>query len=351
MLKIYNEISPDLRKQWIELENNAEIFPFQKLEWIESYINNLGTKDDKFIYVCVFEDDILKVIFPLSIVKVGFVKLLCFTGFKFTDYCYPIADKNYDLNLVNLEQIFQDLLRNNKFDCVFIKNQKEKFFNKENIFFKYFNLNDKYKEDLSYQIQINTDWKNFIGKKRERKIRSLNNTINKNLGTNFNFKINVNDLSLNEKKEIVDFLIKKKRDQLNRTKIFHYLNNSRYENFLKQLFINSSSGLILFSYIKNKNDLLAVHVGFNFKKTFYYMFPVFDYKYKKLSAGKFLLTKLLEDCFNHDFTCFDFTTGKENYKKEWSNQEAVLYSFIKEFTLIGKIFRKILLFYKSITKS
>ena len=169
MFKVYNEITPDLKKQWIELETNADIFPFQKLEWIESYINNLATKEDKFIYVCIFKENKLKVVLPLSIIKIGFIKILCFIGFKFTDYCYPVFEKNYDLNQIDLKEIFQDLYRNNKFDCIFIKNQKENFFKKKNIFFKYFNSKDKYKEDLSYRININTNWKNFIDKKKREK--------------------------------------------------------------------------------------------------------------------------------------------------------------------------------------
>ena len=47
---------------------------------------------------------------------------------------------------------------------------------------------------------------------------------------------------------------------------------------------------------------------------------------------------------------FDFTTGRENYKKEWANNQSDLYSFIKDFTIFGKIFRIGLLIYKSITK-
>ena len=71
------------------------------------------------------------------------------------------------------------------------------------------------------------------------------------------------------------------------------------------------------------------------------MFPAYDYKYKKLSVGKLLLTKLLENCFKNEFNSFDFTTGKEKYKQEWSNEESILYSFIHDFTFVGKIFKKI----------
>ena len=80
------------------------------------------------------------------------------------------------------------------------------------------------------------------------------------------------------------------------------------------------------------------------------MFPVYDYKYKKLSVGKLLLTKLLENCFNNKLMSFDFTTGNENYKKEWSNDEAILFSFIESYTFFGKIFKSMLIIYKLVTK-
>ena len=228
MFKIYSEISQDLKKKWLELEAKSNIFPFQKLEWIEAYINNLSKEEEKFIFVCIFNSNKLIAIFPLSIIKVGFINLLCFIGYKFTDYCYPIIEKNYDLNQINLKEIFQELYKKNKFDCILIKNQKFNAFNNENIFFKYFESKYKYKEDLSYSININTEWKKFLGKKRERKIKFLQKNIYNKLANNLIFKINATNLTLDEKKEIVEFFISRKRDQLNRTKIFHYLNNSLF---------------------------------------------------------------------------------------------------------------------------
>ena len=136
--------------------------------------------------------------------------MLCFIGLKFTDYCYPIVEIDYDLNKINLHQIFRDLYQKNKFDCIYIKNQKVNFFKKKNIFFKYFDLSDMYKEDLSCQIHIKTDWENFVGKKREKKIKSLNNAISKKVGNGLKARINVTDLSLHEKKRDCRFFNKKK---------------------------------------------------------------------------------------------------------------------------------------------
>ena len=71
MFKIYSDITPELEQQWRELEKNSNFFPFQKLEWIKSYIKNMKLKNDKYLYYCVFEDNSLMAIFPLSIIKIS----------------------------------------------------------------------------------------------------------------------------------------------------------------------------------------------------------------------------------------------------------------------------------------
>lgn len=347
MIKIYDEITPELKEKWIELEQHANLFPFQKLEWIEKYILTVGNKNNKYIFYCIFCENEIQAIFPFSIINFNLIKILCFIGLKFSDYCYAIIKNGYDIKKINLDEIFKKLNNKYKFDCIIIKNQKKKIFNKENIFFNYFDEKERYKETVSYQINIKSNWKNFVSKNKNKKIKRLENLIKKNLESSLQYKINTFDLNLDEKTKIINFLINKKRDQLNRTKIFHYLNNSKYENFLKELFIENSDKMVAYSYLKSNEDLIAVHIGFLYKKKFYYLFPVYDYKFKKLSAGKYLLIKIIQNCFENNYELFDFTTGGESYKKEWSNNEEILYSFVKNTTILGNLFKKFYFLYKS----
>lgn len=350
MFKIYTEISPELEDHWKKLERNANLFPFQKLEWIKNYSKHMKSKDDLFLYYCEFENDTIKVIFPFSIIKIGIFRILCFVGFKFADYCYPVIEKNYELNKINLFNIVEEIRKNYKFDNIIIKNQKEVYFEKNNIFLSYFKNIDKYKEDSSLKIMINNNWIGYLGDKKLKKIKILQRKLENKINKNYQLVINSNDLDIEKKNDIINFLLKNKRDQLNRTKIFHYLNNSKYEKFLRDLFAKGSKDLISISYIQTENKFLAVHLGFFFKENFYYLFPVYDYQFKELSAGRFLLIKMIENCFTNNIKSFDFTTGDELYKKEWSNYEESLYSFIKSYSLKGKIFKKIYLLYKSLSK-
>ena len=350
MFKIYSDITPELEQQWRELEKNSNFFPFQKLEWIKSYIKNMKLKNDKYLYYCVFEDNSLMAIFPLSIIKISVVKVLCFIGFKFADYCYPIINKKYDIKKINTKHIFENIYKEFKFDNVIIKNQKELFFNKKNIFFDNENYKDRYKEDLSYKININSTWEDYLDIRKKKIIKKLDKSIKRRLGENFEFKINSFDLTNIEKIKIVNFLITKKRDQLNRTKIFHYLNNSKYENFFKEIFINNNANFVSYSYIKSNNSLIAVHIGFLHSNNFYYLFPVYDYQFKQVAAGKFVISKLIRNSFENGYSSFDFTTGGEVYKQDWSNDKTILYSFIKNYSLLGRIFKLTYLFYKFLIK-
>ena len=350
MFKIYSEITPELEQQWLELEKNSNFFPFQKLEWIKSYSKNMKLRNDIYLYYCVFENNSLVAIFPLSIIKISVVKVLCFIGFKFADYCYPIINKNYDIKKINTKNIFENIYKEFKFDNVIIKNQKELFFNEKNIFFDNEDHKDRYKEDLSYKININSTWEYYLDIRRKKIVKKLDKLIKKKLGENFEFKLNSFDLSNIEKREIVDFLITKKRDQLNRTKIFHYLNNSKYENFLKEIFLDINDNFVSYSYIKSNNRIIAVHIGFLHANNFYYLFPVYDYKFKHVTAGRFIISKLINNFFENGYFTFDFTTGGEIYKQEWSNEKTILYSFIKNYSFLGKIFKLVYLFYKSLTK-
>ena len=350
MFKIYSDITPELEQQWRELEKNSNFFPFQKLEWIKSYIKNMKLKNDKYLYYCVFEDNSLMAIFPLSIIKISVVKVLCFIGFKFADYCYPIINKKYDIKKINTKHIFENIYKEFKFDNVIIKNQKKLFFNKKNIFFDNENYKDRYKADLSYKININSTWEDYLDIRKKKIIKKLDKSIKRRLGENFEFKINSFDLTNIEKIKIVNFLITKKRDQLNRTKIFHYLNNSKYENFLKEIFINNNDNFVSYSYIKSNNSLIAVHIGFLHSNNFYYLFPVYDYQFKQVAAGKFVISKLIRNSFENGYSSFDFTTGGEVYKQDWSNDKTILYSFIKNYSLLGRIFKLTYLFYKFLIK-
>ena len=66
----------------------------------------------------------------------------------------------------------------------------------------------------------------------------------------------------------------------------------------------------------------------------------------KYSPGSILLYFFIKYFFDKKINFFDFGTGDEIYKKKWSNSVYNNYELIYGFTLKGKIYKMIKIFYR-----
>ena len=73
------------------------------------------------------------------------------------------------------------------------------------------------------------------------------------------------------------------------------------------------------------------------EKVFYYIFPVYDHKFKNLSPGNLLLYRIINDHMNQ-LTFFDFTVGGEKYKAKWSNYKVKMSDNLFINSFIGRIY-------------
>ena len=76
-------------------------------------------------------------------------------------------------------------------------------------------------------------------------------------------------------------------------------------------FIDKNS--ISYSMLKLDNKIIACHIGYIYKNTFFYIFPVYNESFKKFSPGNILFLKLIEYCKEKKFDYLDLTIGDENY--------------------------------------
>jgi hypothetical protein len=71
----------------------------------------------------------------------------------------------------------------------------------------------------------------------------------------------------------------------------------------------------------------------------YYFFQhavITDSNYRKYSLGKILIKKLIERAINNNLKTFDFMTGDQRYKREWSNGEKkVYYRLVENKNVLG----------------
>ena len=77
-------------------------------------------------------------------------------------------------------------------------------------------------------------------------------------------------ITKNNKKEIIDFFIKEKHKQLERTKAWNYLN---YE-FIKIIYglIEFDEQNLCFSSLKINDKIISSHIGYIYNNIYYYIF-------------------------------------------------------------------------------
>jgi hypothetical protein len=100
-------------------------------------------------------------------------------------------------------------------------------------------------------------------------------------------------------------------------------------NFYKNLIQNClPEGILHISVLKSCGVPISWHIGFTCKKRFYYYVPAFDHRMAQYSPGKVHLAKLIEEAKKMNIEVFDFLTGEEPYKLEWTRESIGLFEQI-----------------------
>lgn len=76
---------------------------------------------------------------------------------------------------------------------------------------------------------------------------------------------------------------------------------------------------LLFSKLELNGDAIAYHFGFDYNGTIIWYKPSFDIKHKNDSPGCVLLSHLINSAIGNKKNEFDFTIGKEPFKKRFTN--------------------------------
>tara|TARA_Y100000590_G_scaffold467648_1_gene647250 strand:+ start:2482 stop:3528 length:1047 start_codon:yes stop_codon:yes gene_type:complete len=332
-IKIFSEFNEELEKKWTTLEKEANITIFQTYNWQKYWYLNCG-HDIKIVNVLIFDYEKLIAILPFHIKKKIF-KILSWNGFPFSDYNLPIIRNNTYIKNEDYKNIFLDLKKNYNFDVLhLINNADSDFYNKKNFI-----------SNKTYKLNLNEEktYKEIVDKLKK-KIKYENNKIKKNYKLEINLKP-----SNNEKKEIINFFVKQKANQLERTRGWNYLNLERYKNYIVNI-QNLNNEVTNYSFIKLNGKIVASHIGYNFRNIFFYIFPVYDVNFKKFSLGNILLLNILEFCETNKIICFDLTIGDEKYKEKLSNKVENLYEVIESFNSFGFVY-KLYIISKSIIKN
>lgn len=318
-LIIKKNFDNELAKNWKELEKDSNISIFQTYDWNIHWQENCNHNFEN-ITLLYYKKNKLISILPLILYKKYFLKILSWSGFPFSDYNQPLIRNKYTLEKLDFKFLISTLSKKYRFDVIHLIN---------NINNKIFDLSS-YKSNKSYKlIYKNQNSYDLIINKFKKKINYEENRLKKK----FNYKIYLNP-SNDKKFEILNFFVEKKMEQLNRTNAWNYLKIKIFKDYIFKL-EKFDQSKISFSCIEVNGKIISSHIGYIFNKNFYYIFPAYDYLYKKFSPGNILLFRLIEFYKSKNFEDFDLTIGEENYKKSFTNYTIDLFDYINCRTLLG----------------
>ena len=309
-IKIYKDFSDELSKLWLTFESESDNYFFQSYKWqklwYQQQIKYKNKIDNHTVVVSL--SNIIIMILPFNIQYNNYVKILKWSGFPFSDYNAPLIRSNYSIDYEDFIIIWNKIINNNDFDCVFFENQPEKIINLPNPFFYFLK-----KKDNNHYYGVKFE-KNLVIKKKELvNIKYQTNRL-KNLGRlDFKTADNIEDIN-----KVINFIIVNKSKQYKRTNAWNLFNVDIHRDLFELCNFNLKENIDI-SYLSLNNEIIAAQSGYKYKKRYYYLFPVYKNEYRKFSPGKILLQKLIIEYKSKLFDCFDLTIGSENYKMNFSN--------------------------------
>ena len=332
--KISKNIEDDcLKKNWISIYNHSDINSFfSSYEWNHNLFKYVYC-DKKSYFLSIYNADECICIIPFYILNMLNLKVIFIYGDIISDYSTIVSQdisyfEDFDINLCS---ILQSKLKTKNIVFQKITNQQEliikKIFNLNHItaftIYKTFQRKLKLIDNFySFKSKINSDTK--------RCLRQLQ------LKGKLKYIFDTKDINL--QKLIFNTTLKFKSLQYQRTNQRNIFNENKYLNFYKSLLLESSDN-ISFSSLYLDNKIISAHIGYYMNKKYYYIFPSYDYRFKRYSPGKILLEYLLKSLSENKISIFDFTIGDENYKKNWSDTSEDIKSFIIGSNYFKFIFR------------
>ncbi len=309
-----------LKDGWTELLDKSEDSQvFFTWEWMNTYIQNLLTNEEKLFIILAEEASKYVAIAPLKIRYKNFLfgkkRLLTNLTDSTTDYNSIIIDQSYNYKKI-LEQIIDIIQANSdQWDIMKLINLNERSYLPQNLYeiltSKQFSNVAIYPNTICPYLKY-SDIDVKSSKKQMKNISRLKRRLEKNS----NIEIHL-DEKLNA--EIFDKLVEFK----NQTHPHSTLKDSRVVNFYIEL-SKAIPEKIHFSYIKSDEEVIAVNFWFKDKNKIYYYMASYDLRYANTGAGLILLKDIIDaEAANVKF--FDFLKGNYRYKFFWADRMAFNY--------------------------
>jgi len=318
LVKDISEINID-KNTWNSLASqNQTNTIFQTYEWFHSWWEAFGD-EYQLIFIIVKDEGHLKGFAPLMIqANTTGKKTLRFSSDLNADYCDFVIKGN---KLEFIDKIIPWLLKSDiEFDNIHLINIPDESTTKSCIETCCLNYN------IPLRLQHPRDTPTLLIKGHEDEaLRTINkysvrrhyNKLHK-IGTVEFRHINVTDI-INSQKSLDHFF----KQHISRYTLKN--DNSLFErqknkNFYANLIHNmADTNWIFFTSLEFNGEPIAYHFGFDYNNTIIWYKPSFSIEHKHYSPGSVQLNYLINYAIETKRNEFDFTIGKEAFKKRFSN--------------------------------
>jgi CelD/BcsL family acetyltransferase involved in cellulose biosynthesis len=323
---------------WDDLESRSNGHVFQSFEFVTSWLATAGKAASVQPCVVIYrENNRVYGIAPFCIHPYGFLKLITWLGgFQIVDYGDVLFDNSALLSCDKFVEQAINLVRQLKpYYLFYLHNVR-----KDALIFPYLLKHYIIKSsDVAPAFKIDGEFETFIVSLRKFRKKLKSDTLRQErrlseLGK-LSFKIiNRNDDNLES--VITAFIEQKKRQYLSSSINGVLFKPGYFEFYMNISQLDSASHI---SALSLNNKVIAAHIGYLYRNTFYYLMPSYDIEFEKYSPGRVLMYRLVHECFSNQVDVFDFGRGSEQYKYEWTDKEESLFSFVSP-SLLGVLFTR-----------
>ncbi|AEM77775.1 GNAT family N-acetyltransferase [Thermoanaerobacter wiegelii] len=328
----------DIEDIWHELENVAEIYPFNTFEWVLNWWKHFGY-GKKMLVLLVYEENMPIGIAPFMITyfeKGLLVKRIKFIGSNNSDYLDFIVRKGHEnefyTSLVNFLERYIDAFTVLDLEHIPEKSEFFPYIMGSNLYYDY----DV--QDVCPYVELPQSWEEYLNSLDGKFRRNLNYEIRrffKEYDGSFSM---VKDIeSIDRAMDNLIVLHQRRWRQRHMPGAFY---SKRIREFHKDVAKDmlSKGELSLFELKdggKTVASLLSYHVG---GKRYYYI-SGYDLDYSKRSVGTITLGLAIKQSIEEGDRIFDFLRGDEEYKKNWTSSKKRNMRFVAARpTMAGKFF-------------
>jgi CelD/BcsL family acetyltransferase involved in cellulose biosynthesis len=336
-IDLYHSLDLNLKNLWCELQLNSNAYAFQTYEWNEHWISTVGKSPQiiKPIIVVVSDEDGALALFPLMLRRSFGITVLDFLGGRQSDYSAPLIRAG-KISCKEFKEIWAKVLyKIPKHDIRYFRGIPNELGAVSNPFLS---ISTLLFDSHSFAAKLPCTWEVFQ-ERLPKKFKYDNARMIRRLSEIGSLRFVVtNDVP--EFNELVKIAIKQKEDRYHETGAKNVLADIGTRDFYANLIKSSSKDVsIHMSALMLNDEVLATHLGLNYKGRFYYLFPAYDeQKWGKFSPGRLLLEHLFKWAISARLDIFDFTVGAESYKDIWCNLEMPLYRMVEPLTYRGFVY-------------